>query len=283
MADLPKGRDYINRVTSFDGKLIVANQFDLYIADVRSGYNNWTVRNTFLEDGIQLHTVFTAGSHLFITYYHSYRPDKKQGIARYNPATNLWQHVCCLPSFRQLHHYGVVGSEVCAYIVGGGGEGFTGVRDTVLVYDLHSGQHLGQGMLKHKKMNCSSLIIGTQLYAVGGWNGENNCNSVEVMSLSNYASEFAMFTPFFGSSAAIASDKIVVTGGKFGRLTSNTASVLDISGGFCLPIEPKMKHGRFLHGMCTDGDGVTVVVGGHSSSDTPISDLSSVEAVRLPP
>ena len=267
--------------------MIVGNQVELYIGDIESSCNLWRVCKTVPETGAKIHTLFSA-KYCFTTYYHYQNSshEKSHGIAWYDIINNSWQHVCYLPPYSQLHQYSAVADQDNIYLVGGNGDlNKTNSLDTVLKYDLRSGQQSGgvKLNLQRKRKNCSSVIIDNVLYVAGGQDGQENLNSVEAISLSDFSHLTVAPTPCYSCSCTVACESLVVAGGRVSSheksRIGNTALMWDSSNRTWIPL-PDMNDDRLWLGMCA-ADGVILAAGGYCGGT--FSDLKSVEALRVQP
>ena len=215
-SDLPEGRPFLNRVAVAEEKVMVANLFELYHYDLKTGNDSWGIHKTLPQGGVRLHTLFTAHDCCCATYHKLSISDRTQGIALYDVAHKSWQLVCHLPFHYQLQYSSavVVGGKV--YLVGDG----DGAVNTVLIYDLRTGQKCGSKTLTLKRRSCASAIIDNVLYVVGGWDGQNHLRSMEALSLSNYSSITVPATPIYSCSCTEDGGALFVTGGRVGPFHS---------------------------------------------------------------
>ena len=255
---------------------MVANLFELYHYDLKTGNDSWAIHKTLPQDGVRLHTLFTAHDCCCATYHKLNISDRTQGIAWYDVAHKSWQLVCHLPFHYQLQYSSAVAVGGKVYLVGDG----DGAVNTVLIYDLQTGQKCGSKTLTLKRRSCASAIIDNVLYVVGGWDGQNHLRSMEALSLSNFSSITVPATPIYSCSCTEAGGALFVTVGRVGPLVqsriSNGAFKLDMSSRSWLSL-PAMNVGRLHHGMSA-ADGLLMVVGGTRDG---ISGLKSVEILKL--
>lgn len=272
----------VQSVVTAGQKVIADGNGVLCIADIQSGFTSWFLHPTLPTDA-KLANLFTAGGCCFATYHH-HRSHQRQEIALYNIGNDSWLHVCDLPSYSVLASYSIVGHNDHAYIVGGKDSGDNKALDTVLIYDLHTGQQCGKKNLKLRRKECYSAIIGNTLYVGGGCVGVEWLNTVEALSLSEYSHFSIEPTETYHPCLAAASGRLIATGGAHdgGLLSShvsNAAWMLDPSSGRWVSM-PAMNDKRLRHGMCTVDDQIVIAVGGHFTSPLSLS-LRTVEALKV--
>ena len=242
---------------------------------MHSSGGSWsTVVNTHSTSGGRVETLFNAGDECFGTFQ---KRGGKQSIAKYTVKKNEWKHVTDIPSWDQLHWYGITADRDHVYIVGGRGEGGN-TRDTILVYDIKTGTQCGRKKMNSKRGGCSCAILDNLLFVGGGDDGVHDLNTVECIPLTDDCSHPRVAeTPTYDCSLASLCGQLVMSGGWVGDSVSNMVSVLSPSLNRWLPLPPMNKQ-RVAHGTCTVGDDTLMVVGGWT--DKLIS-LDSVEVLKF--
>lgn len=252
----------------------------MYISDINSNCPQWISHNLFREDDVCLTTVFTARGCCFATVSRT-SLRRHQSIDICNIGDDSRLQVCKLPSCDDRASYSVVGHGDHAYVVGGQDNGGRAL-DTVLIYDLQTGQQCGSMKLQLGRAACSAVVVGNTLYVAGGRDGSRSFNAVEAMSLSSYSCRYIAPTPTCCCCLSSVSGRLVSTGGIENWPSmpkpTNCAHMLDESSGKWILL-PAMNDTRLNHGMCTVADQVVMVVGGCSRSDWRFSE--TVEAVKL--
>ena len=230
---------------------------------MHSSGGSWsTVFNTHSTSGGQVIRLFNVGDECFGTFL---KTGGKQSIAKYTVKKNEWKHVTDIPSFDQLHYYGITADRDHVYIVGGQDDD-ENIKDTILVYDIKTGTQCGRKKMNSKRQCCSCAIVGNVLFVGGGFDGVHYLNTVERIPLIDDCSHPRVAeTPTYDCELASLCGQLVMSGGFVSEsLTSpisNMVSVLSPSLNRWLPLPPMNKQ-RFGHGTCTVGDDTLMVVGG---------------------
>ena len=229
---------------------------------MHSSGGSWsTVVNTHSTSGGQVCSLFNAGDECFGTFQ---KTGGKQSIAKYSVKKNEWKHVTDIPSEEQLDSYGITADRDHVYIVGG----FDGLDacDTILVYDIKTGRQCGSKKMSSKRVACSCAILDNVLYVGGGQYRGHPLNSVECIALNDDCSHHRVAdTSTYGCSLSSLCGQLVMSGGRSGENffcpVSNMVSVLSPSLNTWLPL-PSMNQQRGVHGTCTVGDDILMVMGG---------------------
>ena len=248
------------------------------MSDLHSSGGSWsTVVNTHSTSGGRVDRLFIAGDECFGTFQ---KRGGKQSIAKYTVKKNEWKHVTDIPSWDQLHSYGITADRDHVYIVGGQDDG-ENIKDAILVYDINTGRQCGRKKMNSKRWDCSCAILHNLLFVGGGHDGGHDgvhhLNTVECIPLIDDCSHPRVAeTPTYDCSLASLCGQLVMSGGRVGESyfspVSNMVSVLSPSFNTWLPLPPMNKQ-RVWHGTCTVGDDTLMVVGGLG--------LGSVEVLKF--
>ena len=248
------------------------------MSDLHSSGGSWsTVVNTHSTSGGEVYRLFNAGDECFGTFY---KRGGKKSIAKYTVKKNEWKHVNDMPSFVQLHNYGITADRDHVYIVGGRDDAFS-IKDTILVYDIKTGTQCGRKKMNSKRQCCSPAIVGNLLFVGGGHDGVHRLSTMECIPLTDDCSHPRVAeTPTYDCELASLCGQLMMSGGTVGESSSspvsNMVSVLSPSLNTWLPLPPMNKQ-REGHGTCTVGDDTLMVVGGWDGS----SCLDSVEVLKF--
>ena len=154
---------------------------------------------------------------------------------------------------------------------------------TCVGLDISTGGWFDRGDLKEGREDASSALVGGKMVVLGGWNGQDLLDSVEIYdSLQDRWQEVSgwrLSQSRYQHCSAAQGNMLIVAGG---YPTLRTVEILKLGGGDWTGWEPleDMTTGRIAH-ACTmtvlGGDAVLVVSGGQNGGEF----LSSVEYLSL--
>eukprot|EP01083_Nonionella_stella_P208805 757522_1 len=171
-----------------------------------------------------LWTTDEYGDYLYAINTHTYSADEPSITIPTSP-----YYRGCLASYM---HY--------IFVVGGGD---TTTLDLVQIYDtLDAIWITNTPNMNQARRSFSCLVSGSQLFAIGGWDGSNYLDSIEALTVSdinninshkwNYLSG-TLSKPLADSRAVSYGDNIIVIGGWDGHAASNTVHIIDTITGSC--------------------------------------------------
>ena len=140
-----------------------------------------------------------------------------QAVEVYDPKTDLWTTTTPLPDGR--HHAGIASFHGYLYMVGGFSQSLLSVwhaENTVYRYDPSTSEWSELAPMPTARGGLGVVVLDGHLYAIGGYNGDNNPASVEVFDpkANSWSTRAPLPTPRDHLAVARVGSRIYAIGGR---------------------------------------------------------------------